>query len=130
MEKNANNTMLVNKETLKKLCITAGQVIITILLLGIIIYYVINNTEYSTNTRAKETKRLVNKILKNNNDHRECLKVTGFPDKILAMYPEYNLEAQLSDGTCLPVKLKSSSENGVFTYQVEVQKDKNCVEKH
>ena len=100
--------------------IASGEIIGGLLLLIFIIYYGVNNNDYSTATKADDARRLVNKILKQNNCKTECVRVYGFPEETLAMAPEYKLVAELSNGGKIPIKLSIVRKNGKCMQQVEI----------
>ena len=120
--KKANKAMSLNKEKSRQIWIATVQITVAILLGMLFFYYAINNSEYSRSTKANDVRRLVNKILKQNNSLLKCVKISGFPDGSLAMDSEYELVAELSNGERLPVKLKSFKKNDKLIRQVEILK--------
>ena len=115
--------MKIAEEKLRKILIICGQIIVGLAVAGGIFYYTIHNSEYSTRILEKDTIKLVDEILEENDYSAKCVKLSGLPDGIIDMKKEYHLEAGLSDGTTVPVKVRRLRENGRNMLQVEISRE-------
>ena len=114
--------MKISKEILNKIFLAVGKILAGLIVIGLIFYYAINNSEYSTNTMEKDAKELVNKILKQNNLPYKCIRIMNLPDETIAMMKEYELVAELDNGEKVPIKFKRIMKNGKSIQHLEIIK--------
>lgn len=110
----------INKEKVLWLLRMAGQGIVGLAVIGAIIYYVIHNTEYSTDIVEEDAMELVNQILEENDISHRCVKITGLPDEIMAMHNSYDLTAELDNGEKLSIRFSRVRKDGKYVHQVKI----------